>query len=269
MVELFECDLREENRQSSKGNQLKWSSEANWYKADFTGYEGLSEYLVSHLLVKSSLLPDEYVTYKTEQIKYRNRIYLGCKSVDFLADSEQLITLERLYKNYSGRSLYTTMFTFGNVNDRLHFLVNTVTSLTGIHDFGIYISKLLTIDALFLNEDRHLHNIALIRTSSGEYKLSPIFDQGAALLSDTTLDYPLDEDVYSLMANVHSKTISFSFNEQLDAVEEIFGDNIHFSFTKSDVSRLLDQEPYYPKDIKNRVRTVIFEKMRQYPYLFS
>lgn len=46
MVSLFEQDIRQENRQSSKGNQLKWYSGEKWYKADYTGYEGLAEYLV-------------------------------------------------------------------------------------------------------------------------------------------------------------------------------------------------------------------------------
>ena len=40
MVELFEQDERQNNRQSSKGNQLKWENNGIWYKADYTGYEG-------------------------------------------------------------------------------------------------------------------------------------------------------------------------------------------------------------------------------------
>ena len=54
MVELFEQDERQNNRQSSKGNQLKWENNGIWYKADYTGYEGLAEYMISHLLMKSS-----------------------------------------------------------------------------------------------------------------------------------------------------------------------------------------------------------------------
>lgn len=53
MVELFEQNMREDNRQSSKGNQLKWKNDGKWYKADYTGYEGLSEYIVSGLLAFS------------------------------------------------------------------------------------------------------------------------------------------------------------------------------------------------------------------------
>lgn len=53
MVELFEQDQYLEARQSSKGNQLKWRRDNNWYKADYSGYEGLAEYVVSELLAKS------------------------------------------------------------------------------------------------------------------------------------------------------------------------------------------------------------------------
>lgn len=35
MIELFEQNERMQNRQSSKGNQLKWENEGIWYKADY------------------------------------------------------------------------------------------------------------------------------------------------------------------------------------------------------------------------------------------
>ena len=50
MIELFEQNIRTNRRQSSKGNQLKWENDGIWYKADYTGYEGLAEYMISHLL---------------------------------------------------------------------------------------------------------------------------------------------------------------------------------------------------------------------------
>lgn len=55
MVQLFEQDIKTNDRQSSKGNQLKWCRNNVWYKADYMGYEGLVEYVVSRLLEKSSL----------------------------------------------------------------------------------------------------------------------------------------------------------------------------------------------------------------------
>lgn len=89
MIELFEQDLRTNNRQSSKGNQLKWENNGIWYKADYTGYEGLSEYVISHLLEYSSLGKSEYVVYKPEQIMYKKQEYRGTKSKSFLKDDWQ------------------------------------------------------------------------------------------------------------------------------------------------------------------------------------
>ena len=47
MVELFEDNVKLFDRHSSKGNQLKWEKDGIWYKADYTGYEGFAEYVIS------------------------------------------------------------------------------------------------------------------------------------------------------------------------------------------------------------------------------
>lgn len=44
-----------------------------------------------------------------------------------------------------------------DAEQRLCFLEKQVERITGLRGFGIYINKLLTIDAVFLNEDRHTH----------------------------------------------------------------------------------------------------------------
>lgn len=99
MVELFEQNIRTNTRQSSKGNQLKWENEGIWYKADYTGYEGLAEYVISHLLKLTNLNEGEYVLYEPEQIKYKRQIYNGVRSRAFIDEDWQIITLERLFKN--------------------------------------------------------------------------------------------------------------------------------------------------------------------------
>ncbi len=100
---MYEQNLRGENRQLSKGNQLKWLQDDIWYKADYTGYKGLTEYVVSGLLKESDLEADEYVTYETEEIRYGYQQFRGCKSRNFLPKTfcddfdEQLDIAEKLY----------------------------------------------------------------------------------------------------------------------------------------------------------------------------
>lgn len=269
MIELFDGDIHEEGRQSSKGNQLKWFSGDTWYKADYTGYEGLAEYVVSALLQKSCLAADDFVCYETEQISYHGKVFNGCRSRNFLKTGEQLITLERLFQNQYGASLYRSLFQIEDVNERASFLVSQVEQMTGLRNFGVYLDRMLAIDAVFLNEDRHTHNIGVILKEDGSYRLCPYFDHGASLLSDTTLDYPIGGDVYKLIASVQSKTLSMDFQEQLDAVEDRYGIQMTFDFTKQDVRRVLQEEPYYPDEVKRRVETVIYEQMRTYAYLMK
>lgn len=268
MIELFEQNIRTNDRQSSKGNQLKWENEEIWYKADYTGYEGLAEYMISNLLKKSTLTENEFVCYSLERIKYGTVIYNGVKSKNFLREDWQIITLERLFKNFFGESLYETLYRIPEHEERLHFLVQQIERMTGLHNFGIYMNKLLTIDAFFLNEDRHTHNIAVLMNGKGDYAYCPIFDNGAGLLADTTMDYPLSGDVYTLMDRVQAKTICGEFDEQLDISETLYKTNLKFQFTKKDVTELLADAEDYSDEIRNRVEMIIFAQMRKYTYLF-
>lgn len=269
MIELFEQDVKVQSRQSSKGNQLKWENAGYWYKADYTGYEGLSEYVVSHLLSKSTLLEDEYVMYDLEQIKYKTQTFNGVKSKDFVVKGWQIITLERLFKNYYGESLSKVLNRINDYKERLIFLVDKVERITGISNFGQYMCKLLTVDALFLNEDRHTHNIAVMMSEDGKYKLCPIFDNGAGLLADTTLDYPLGTDIEELVKGVKSKTICDNFDEQLDIAECLYGTGIKFSYTEKDICDLVTQASNYSEDIRKRVEDLLYLQRRKYAYLFK
>lgn len=114
------------------------------------------------------------------------QLYTGCKSQDFLQNEldagkecRQIITLERLYHNFCGESLYKNIYRFPDYEDRLKFIVEQTKQMTGLTDFGAYMCKLLTIDAFFLNEDRHTHNIAVIWDGKDGYDYCPFFDQGA------------------------------------------------------------------------------------------
>lgn len=269
MVELFEQNIKKNDRQSSKGNQLKWENEGLWYKADYTGYEGLAEYIISHLLQKSTLKKEEFVLYDLEEIKYKTKVYTGVKSNSFLEGGWQLITLERLFDNFFGKSLYKSIYAICDHEKRLQFLVGQVERITGLKQFGMYLNKLLTIDAVFLNEDRHTHNIAVLMNEKGEFAYCPIFDNGAGLLSDITMDYPLKEDLYELMQESKAKTICEDYVEQLDISEELYGGNIKFSFTEKDVEELLKPVTEYSEEIRERVKSILLYQMRKYKYLFS
>ena len=268
MVELFEQNIRTNTRQSSKGNQLKWENEGIWYKADYTGYEGLAEYVISHLLKYTNLNEDEYVLYEPEQIKYKRQIYNGVRSRAFIDGDWQIITLERLFKNVYNESLTSVLWHMSDVKERLEFLVNAIKNITGLNNWGEYICRLFTIDAFFLNEDRHMHNIAVLMNGKGDYKYCPVFDNGAGLLSDTTMDYPMEQDIYQMISEVKSKSVSQNFDEQLDVAENLYGQNLQFLFTKKNVSDIVNNADMYPPEERKRVELIIYSQMNKYKYLF-
>ncbi|MCR4837498.1 MAG: hypothetical protein K5897_01020 [Eubacterium sp.] len=267
MVRLFDTDIKEQGRRSSKGNQLKFERDDMWYKADYLGYEGLAEYVISELLHFSNLNPCEYVGYEPEQIEYNGNVYPGCRSRDF-TEGWDLITLERLFKDTYGYGLNNVIYTTPDHKDRLKNLVNLVERTTGLSGFGIYMTKMLTVDALFLNEDRHTHNIAVMTNDKREFRLAPLFDQGAGLLSDTKMDYPMGKNPIQLVGKAKPKTFCDSFTEQLDIAEELYGCPLKFTFEYKDVKKTVDQAVFYEETVRQRVIDIVMEMRRQYSYLF-
>ncbi|MBD5544691.1 MAG: hypothetical protein HDR01_10755 [Lachnospiraceae bacterium] len=194
--------------------------------------------------------------------------YLGCSSTHFLPEGWQLITLERLFQNFYGESLQKSIYRIEKLENRIHFLVEQTIRITGLKNFGEYMSQLLTIDALFLNQDRHAHNIAVLMDREGIYHYCPVFDNGAGLLSDTTMDYPMGIEIEKLIEKPKSKTFCQNFDEQLDVIECLYGQHLKFHFSYENVQALLEDEMYYPDNIKGRVKHIILEQKRKYGYLF-
>lgn len=122
MIELNDNDLKNFAGHSSKGNQLKWCQDNTWYKADYTGYEGLSEYMISNLISKSNLEPSEYILYETEGISYKHTSFKGAKSKDFLTEGDQLITLSRLYNNKYNRDFTKDLWHINETTNRLFYV---------------------------------------------------------------------------------------------------------------------------------------------------
>lgn len=86
------------------------------------------------------------------------------------------------------------------------------------------------------------------------YHYCPVFDNGAALLSDTTMDYPMNCALDELIERPKAKTITQDFEEQLDIAEQLYGQHLQFFYDIADVDAILSNERYYPDDVKQRVR---------------
>lgn len=253
---------------SSKGNQLKWKDGDYWYKADFMGYEGLAEVMVSDALQASNCR--EHAAYDPMWIEYRGNRFTGCRSRNFLGEAEELITAERLYRQYSGRSFAMELAKIPEVKGRVAYFVQNVEEMTGLREFGSYLTMALEIDAFFLNEDRHTNNIAVIYCADEDrYRYCPYFDHGLTLFSDMKQDFPLEQDAQVCRRQIIAKPFSRDFDDQMDAAEELYGKQLKFSFEIEGLLRKLRQfEGSYEKTACHRVEDVIRQQARKYRLFF-
>lgn len=267
-IDLSGISVIDSSIATSKGNQLKWHAGDKWYKADHMGYEGLCEVVTSELLKKSNI--SNFVSYRPVKILYDSKMYNGCVCDNFRKKDETLVTLERLSRSWLSRSFAEKLTDYRDVKEKIKHTVDFISNVTELENVGEYITVMLETDAFFLNEDRHTNNIAFILDDkSSKYRFCPYFDMGLSLLADTASDYPLGSDIYKLISSVKAKPFDRDFDVQLDAVQELYGDKLRFSFTDSDIEKTVDMlEEYYDEKIRSRVKNILYARKNKFKYMF-
>lgn len=267
-INLTGYDLISSSSATSKGNQQKWLAGQNWYKADYMGYEGLCEVVISELLQKSNV--KDFVIYHPIKIEFNEKTVNGCRSESFRDKNQDIITLERLSRMHLGYSFTRELLKYENTADKIQRTVNFIESVTDLKNIGEYITFILELDAFFLNEDRHTNNIAfIVNIETKKYKLCPYFDFGLSLLADTAKDYPMGNNEIDYINQIKAKPFSLHFDEQADCAASLYGSQLKLFFNKQDVNAALDKlREYYSEDIISRVRNLIFNQMRKYQYMF-
>ncbi len=233
---------------SSKGNQEKWLEGGKWYKLDQFGYEALAEVFTSMLLEYSNIEKDTpfcFTRYQMERLLVHGRERTGCSSENFLNPGESIITISHLFKQHLGRSIAEVLERLPSDKGRMKYLAEATADITGLQDFPLYLTLLFEIDALVLNDDRHLNNIA-VTARNGQFDYCPIFDQGAGLLSNTMYS-PMDIIPKSLIADVKARPFRTTFNRQIRAMQSLYGRVLSIpQFTRKELYDLIEPLlPYY------------------------
>lgn len=203
---------------SSKGNQTKWVYSGKFLKADSMGYESISEVVSSEL--EAQIQGCNYVDYSLCKIIADGKMHSGCESDIFLKDGEEVYSFYRVLEAY-----YATVDAMNrdlkkfNGKDLLYRVVDVCSEVTNLGKSDIlgYLSTVLKVDALILNEDRHLNNLGFIYDGVN-FKLCPIYDNGLSLLSDT-VDYPMPSTIY--IRKVKAQPFSRDFEKQAGYITEI------------------------------------------------
>lgn len=230
----------------SKGTQPKWYKDGFWVKEDFLGYEGLAEDLVSRL--SECVRNIESVRYYSTIIERGHSARgVGCKSLTFLPPGYEY---RPLYRLLGGHKLPEPTV------DAIGYVIEEVLCQTGV-DLTEYLAKNIYLDAITLNEDRHLNNLGLLY--NGSYMEAPIFDNGLSCLSDMR-DYgglSISEGIKA----VRSKPFNRHFEKQVSAMQ---------SFTdfklRIDAERAYDllahyTNPFYTGEQVHRACTVLHTRL--------
>ena len=106
------------------------------------------------------------------------------------------------------------------------------------------LTLLFEVDALFLNDDRHLNNIAVLE-KGGQFDYCPIFDNGAGLLSNVQMA-PMDVDPAALIRTAKAQPFHTTFNRQVIHARNLYGPQLHVpKFTAEALRRELEEPLNY------------------------
>ena len=159
------------------GYQPKFTSSDGtfWFKEDVRGGEALAEVLVSTFLrACSTLVPSDYTLYgfdySSEGLDLKT-----CVSPTFLQEGELFVSFKKLLDLSNSPSKSLVGF------DSKLDCIDSVFQQTVGQSFREEMLRLLTLDVMFRNTDRHLSNFGIILAPDGSIRFAPIFDNGLAL----------------------------------------------------------------------------------------
>lgn len=225
-----------------------------WYKEDLRGGEALAEVLVSTFLRSCNYMTSkDFVLYNFKYSKPNSIDLTTCVSPNFLQKGEQFISFKDLL----------TMTSFSEVNlvdfdSKLDFIDSVFQQTVG-QSFREEMLRLLTLDAMFRNTDRHLSNFGIILAPNGSIRFAPIFDNGLALGVSEGAYFDLDNlikgfgykikpyelSVSTLSSYINPSYFQFDFRYFVETVDK----NIPKSNLLLGFLNLLVK--YYPKDCNN------------------
>ena len=247
---------------TSEGTQVKYKKDGYWYKKDNRGNEGRAEYLVSKFMQFTTLQENEFISYEEGTINGKS----GCRSKNFLDEEEELVTFYRLYYNEVGKDLSKVIANMNTMEERIEYVIRFIDQSCGLN-IHAYLSKVLTLDMICLNEDRHLNNITILE-ENGKYHYCPLFDNGEGLMLDN-VKYPFDVETRGLMKHLRAKPFQCRFGTVLSAARDLYGAQLKIVCSAAEVSKIAEKyldwyQPMFRPFLKDRIVDVVLLQMKKY-----
>lgn len=250
-----------QNESSSKGNQLKFYYQGYWIKLDNDRcYEGLAEEFVSKF--EDLIIDFPHVEYKTDLFNYNDEIYKGCYSYNMYNDVN--VTFHSLRSVL--KAVYVPLSIFTEEDDialNMQNVINTVHIYAGV-DITTYLFRLLLLDALIINEDRHYMNLGICRKGA-QAAQAPCFDNGASLFC-TNWTYrktrSLEENIK--MASSVARPFSKFYDKQVDACIRLGAKPLQIDKRGLDQLMMYYHNPLYEDKMNNLIKAVLSDRLAYY-----
>lgn len=241
---------------SRLGYQTKYTSPNGgyWYKEDLRGDEALAEVLVSTFLRFCHYMTSkDFVSYYIKHTSVESFDLRTCVSSNFLQKGEQFISFKDLLS-----LVHLPTENLVGFDSKIDYIDSVFQQTVG-QSFREELLRLLTLDVMFRNTDRHLSNFGIILAPNGSIRFAPIFDTGLALGVSEGAYFDLDNLIkgfgykikpYELAVSTLSPYINPSYF-QFDV--RYFVETVDKNIPKSNLLlgflNLLVH--YYPKDCNN------------------
>ena len=216
---------------TGKGYQPKWTSSDGqyWYKADLRGGEALAEVLVSTFLSScTNLASFDFVLYTFDYTSECLIDLKTCVSRNFLQEDEYFVSFKELLSLIPQPTDNLVGF-----KSKLDYIDSVFQQTVG-QSFRFELLKMLTLDVMFRNTDRHLSNFGIILAPNGSIRFAPIFDNGLALgvsegayfdLDNLIKGYgyklkPYELAVYTLTSQINTDYFDFDVTAFVELVDK-------------------------------------------------
>jgi hipA-like C-terminal domain len=234
------------------GAQLKWVGKADaWLKKDYVGGEAITETLVS-LFLTSCL--------NVQELEAR---YVGycvfcpqddtCLSRSFLKEGESFIPLYDAI-----RALKPKEQEFMDFEGKLQYIDSVYEGVLG-YSCKRWLLRVLTLDVMFRNTDRHLSNLGFVADRQGNLRIAPIFDNGLALGVSEGAYYDLANTITGIGFRIKPYGLTVGYLEK-------YINPSYFAFSVVKLVKYLKMENFPKSELQNKLLLAFFNILvRYYP----
>lgn len=169
---------------TSKGNQEKWfHPDMNSYIKAAFDYQDIvwKDYLCEIIAAKlGNQLGLDVVAAFPCRILDVSGVLPGSYTNNFLDNTEEFISAYRIF-DAMGRDI-SALIRNKTVCDRILWVIDRFKEFSEL-DLSDYINRMIVLDFLVGNEDRHLNNFGIVvNRNTGKFRMAPLFDNGLSLL---------------------------------------------------------------------------------------